>query len=115
MDDKHDPLSPEDILVVAPQANAYAESVQEVFAAFAIPLRVSDVASGPTPASAALRMLARVWEEQAPVEWVLGLLRACPNIPIAQKVDLDRFEAKVRELGIWGGSAWRSGAQAGGV
>lgn len=108
LDDKNDPLVPEDILVVAPQANAYAESVQEVFAAFAIPLRVSDVASGLTPESAALRMLARVWEEQAPAEWVLGLLRACPNLPITQKVDVDRFESKVRELGIWGGSAWRT-------
>ena len=108
LDDKKDPLAPEDILVVAPQANAYAESVQEVFAAFAIPVRVSDVASGLTPESAALRMLARVWEEQAPAEWVLGLLRACPNIPITQKVDVDRFESKVRGLGIWGGSAWRT-------
>lgn len=107
LEDKNNPLAPEDILVVAPQADAYVDIVQEIFAAFAIPLRVSDVACGPTPESATLRMLARLWEEQAPAEWVLGLLRACPDIRVAQKVGIDRFEAKVRELGIWGGSAWR--------
>lgn len=107
LEDKNNPLMPEDILVVAPQADAYVDIVQEIFAAFAIPLRVSDVACGPTPESATLRMLARLWEEQAPAEWVLGLLRACPKIRVAQKVDIELFEAKVRKLGIWGGSAWR--------
>lgn len=107
LDDKDNPLAPEDILVVAPQADAYVDMVQEIFAAFAIPLRVADVACGPTPESATLHMLARLWGEQAPAEWVLGLLRACPNIRVAQQVDIDQFEAKVRELGIWGGSAWR--------
>ena len=86
--------------MVPPQADAYAESVQEIFAAFGIPLRISDVACGPTPESTTLRMLARMWEEQAPAEWLLGLLRACPNLPAAAKVDVDRFEKRVRELGI---------------
>ena len=107
LDDENDPLAPEDILVVAPQADAYAECVQEIFTAFGIPLRVADVACGPTPEGNTLRMLAKIWEEQAPAEWVLALLRACPNIAVAQDVDIDRFETKVRELGIWGGLAWR--------
>ena len=108
LDDRDSPLAPEDILVVAPQADAYADTLPEVFAAFGIPLRVADVACGPTPESATLRMLARIWEEQAPAEWVLALLRAHANLPLLGKVEVNRFEAKVRELGIWGGAAWRA-------
>lgn len=107
LDDKDNPLAPEEILVVAPQADAYADVMREIFAAFAIPVRIADVACGPTPESAVLRMLARIWEEQAPAEWVLGLLRACPDARVARGVNLDQFEGKVRELGIWGGAAWR--------
>ena len=38
---------------------------------------------------------------------MLALLRACPDVPIAKGLDIDRFERKVRELGVWGGMAWR--------
>ncbi len=96
-----------DILVVAPQAENYAEAVQDIFGSFAIPLRVADVPAGPTPEGETLQMLARIWEEQAPAEWVLALLRACPDIPAAKGVNIDHFEQKVRELGVWGGAAWR--------
>ena len=96
-----------DILVVAPQAENCVEAVQDIFGSFAIPLRVADVPAGPTPEGETLRMLARIWEEQAPAEWVLALLRACPDIPTANGLNIEHFERKVRELGVWGGTAWR--------
>ena len=108
LDDSKAPLQPEDILVVAPQADEYAQAVQDAFGAFAIPLRISDVSAGPTPADEPLRMLARLWGEQAPTEWVLALLRANPGIPVAEGIDIDTFEFKVRELGIWGGTTWQT-------
>ena len=108
LDDSKAPLQPEDILVVAPQADEYAQAVQDAFGAFAIPLRISDVSAGSTPADEPLRMLARLWGEQAPTEWVLALLRANPGIPVAEGLDIDTFEFKVRELGIWGGTTWQT-------
>ncbi len=102
-----DGLRPEDILVIAPRAEDYLDAVRDVFQAFAIPLRVSDVPAGPTPADEPFRILARLWEEQAPAEWVLALLRLTPAIPAARSVNLERFESKVRALGLWGGVAWQ--------
>lgn len=108
LDDPVAPLSADDILVVAPNAEAYADAVHEVFKTFAIPVRVVDVSAGPDPATEPVRMLARIWEDRAPAEWVLALLRAAPSVPVAKGVDIDRFERKVRELGVWGGDAWRA-------
>lgn len=100
-------IAPADILVVSPQAENYVEALQDIFGAFAIPLRVADVPAGTTPEGETLRRLAHIWEDEAPAEWVLALLRASPTIPAAKGLDIDRFEWKVRELGVWGGAAWR--------
>jgi hypothetical protein len=108
LDDPVTPLSADDILVVAPDAEAYADTVHEVFGAFAIPVRVVDVSAGPDPATVPLRMLARIWEDRAPAEWVLALLRAAPTAKAVNGVDIDRFEGKVRELAVWGGESWRA-------
>ncbi|NQU11854.1 exodeoxyribonuclease V subunit gamma, partial [bacterium] len=108
LDAPRDPLAPEDILVVAPDAEAYRDVVEEVFTAFAIPVRVADVAAGPTPGATPPRLLARLWEDRAPAEWVLAFLRACPDTVAAQGVDPERFEQKVRELQVWGDNAWRT-------
>lgn len=62
---------------------------------------------GPTPESAILRMLARFGRSRLRRNgfWVYcGRVR----MPwVARGVNLDQFEGKVRELGIWGGAAWR--------
>ncbi len=103
-----DQLDPATIMVVAPQADEHVEAVQQIFRSFAIPLRIADVPAGTTPETEHLQMLGRLWEEEAPAEWVLALLRAQPNLPAARGVDVDAFERKVRALGIWGGSTWRT-------
>lgn len=104
-------LPPEEILVTAPRAEGYGEALRAVFREFGIPLRVSDLPAGMTPADEALRFLARIWEEKAPAEWVFALLRAAPLPPAAKGVDVDVFEAKARKLGIWGGETWRAFAE----
>jgi hypothetical protein len=101
-------LAPEEILVTAPNDEEYGHALRAVFREFGIPLRVSDLPAGPAPPDDALRTLARIWEEKAPAERVLALLRSGPLPPVAEGVDLDAFEAKARELGIWGGAAWRA-------
>lgn len=108
LDDPRAPVAPADILVVAPPTAEYAVIVPEVFHAFAIPLRASDVPAGPAPADEPLRIIARLWEDQAPAEWVLALLHAAPDTPAATGIDRDAFETKVRDAGIWGGTAWRA-------
>lgn len=111
LDDPAEPLAPEDILIVAPAAAEYVEAVTDVFRAFAIPLRVSDVPTGPAPETEPLRVLGRLWAEQAPAEWLLAYLRAWPTAPVARGVDVDQFEAKIRALGLWGGATWRTALQ----
>ena len=108
LDDESLGFRPGDIAVIAPDAEGYVESVHEVFAAFGIPLRVADVAAGIAPQDEPIRMLARIWEQQAPAEWVLALLRLRSDAPCAEGVNLEGFEEKVRKLGLWGGTAWRT-------
>ena len=102
-----DSTLPDAIVVVAPQADVYLQWIRHVFTAFGIPLRVIDVPIGPTPDSRPLQMLARIWEDRAPAEWVLAYLRECPDIPAARGVNLEEFERKVRQVQIWGGSSWQ--------
>ncbi|MCC7518083.1 MAG: PD-(D/E)XK nuclease family protein [Verrucomicrobiae bacterium] len=104
-------LPPEEILVTAPVAEGYGDVLRTVFGEFGIPLRVTDLPAGVEPLDEALRHLARLWEEKAPAERVLALLRAGRRPPAAQGVDVDVFEKKVRALGIWGGAAWRAFAE----
>ncbi|MFZ4694276.1 MAG: PD-(D/E)XK nuclease family protein [Verrucomicrobiia bacterium] len=101
-------IPPEEILVTASVAEGYGDALRGVFREFAIPLRVSDLPAGATPADDVLRALARIWGEKAPAERVFALLRSGPLPPVAKGVDVDAFERKVRELGIWGGATWRA-------
>lgn len=104
-------LPPEEILVTASRAEGYGDVVRRIFREFGIPLRVSDLPAGLTPADEAMRFLARIWEEKAPAEWVFAFLRAATLPPAAEGVNVDVFEAKARELGIWGGETWRAFAE----
>lgn len=106
IEDPSAPLDPGEILVTAPDAEGYADALREVFRDFALPLRVSDAPAGPVPEDEPRRMLAKIWEEGAPAEWVQALLRASPGAPVLEGVEVDAFEAKVRDRGIWGGEAW---------
>ncbi|MCZ6770117.1 MAG: PD-(D/E)XK nuclease family protein [Acidobacteria bacterium] len=108
MDDSEQPIHPEEIMVVAPDTAPYLEVTREVFAAFAIPLRMVDTPVGLTPENRPLRMLARIWEDRAPAEWILAYLRDYPEARAARDVNLDAFEWKVRQLGVWGGTSWHS-------
>lgn len=107
MDDLADPTAPDAIMVVAPRAEVYLRWIGDVFAAFGIPLRIIDVPLGPTPNSHPVQMLARIWEDRAPAEWVLAYLRECPDIPAALDVNLEEFERKVRQVKLWGGPSWQ--------
>ena len=108
MDDSEKPIRPEEIMVVAPDPAPYLDVIREVFAAFAIPLRMVDTPVGLTPENRPLRMLARIWEDQAPAEWILAYLRDYPEMTAARDVNVDAFEWKVRQLGVWGGTSWHS-------
>jgi RecB family exonuclease len=107
MDDTENPIPPEEIMVVAPDSAPYFDSMREVFAAFAIPLRTVDVPVGLSPESRPLRMLARIWEDQAPAEWLLAYLRDYA-VPAAEGIDVDEFELKVRRMGVWGDTSWNA-------
>ena len=108
MDDTENPIPAQEIMVVAPDSAPYFDSMREVFAAFAIPLRTVDVAVGLTPESRPLRMLARIWEDQAPAEWLLAYLRDYPEVPAARGINVDEFEGKVRQMGVWGDTSWNA-------
>ena len=108
MDHSENPIRPEEIMVVAPDAEPYLDSIREIFSAFAISFLILDVPVRLTPENHPLRMLARIWEDRAPAEWVLAYLRDCPEVPAARNVDLNQFEFKVREMGLWGGTSWHS-------
>jgi hypothetical protein len=53
-------------------------------------------------------MLARIWEDQAPAEWVLAYLRDYPEMPAVRDINVDEFEWKVRKIGVWGDSSWQA-------
>lgn len=108
MEDSEKPIRPEEIMVVAPDTSPYLDVIREVFAAFAIPLRMVDTPVGLTPENRPLRMLARIWEDRAPAEWILAYLRDYPEVTAARDVNVDAFEWKVRQLGVWGGTSWHS-------
>jgi hypothetical protein len=107
MEDDENPIPPEEIMVVAPDSAPYFDSMREVFASFAIPLRTIDVPVGLSPESRPLRMLARIWEDQASAEWLLAYLRDY-RVPAAAEINLDEFERKVRKMGVWGDSSWNA-------
>jgi hypothetical protein len=107
MEDPEHPIPAEEIMVVAPDSGPYFDSMREVFAAFAIPLRTVDVPVGLSPESRPLRMLARIWEDQASAEWLLAYLRDYA-VPAARGINLDEFERKVRKMGVWGDSSWNA-------
>ena len=105
--DQENPLPVEEIMLVAPDLEPYLDLVQQVFADFAIPLRIVDAPTGLTPEIRPLQMLARIWEDQAPAEWVLAYLRDYPKIAAAQEIDVDQWESKIRRLSVWSNSSWR--------
>ena len=108
MDDSQKPIRPQEIMVVAPDPIPYLDTMREVFAAFAISLRMVDIPVRLTPENRPLRWLARIWEDRAPAEWILAYLRDYPEVPAARDVNVDEFEWKVRQLGVWGDTSWRS-------
>ena len=107
MEDTENPIPPQEIMVVAPDSAPYFDSMREVFAAFAIPLRTVDVPVGLSPENRPLRMLARIWEDLAPAEWLLAYLRDYPEVPAVREINVDQFEWKVRRMGIWGDTSWQ--------
>ena len=108
MEDTENPIPAQEIMVLAPNSAPYFDSMQEVFAAFAIPLRTVDVPVGLSPRNRPLRMLARIWEDQAPAEWLLAYLRDYPEMPAAREINVDEFEWKVRRMGVWGDTSWNA-------
>ncbi|MCH6570687.1 MAG: PD-(D/E)XK nuclease family protein, partial [Acidobacteria bacterium] len=108
MEDTENPIPPREIMVVAPDSAPYLDSMREVFAAFAIPLRTVDVPVGLSPENRPLRMLARIWEDQAPAEWLLAYLRDYPEMPAVRDINVDEFEWKVRQMGVWGDTSWQA-------
>ncbi len=100
-------LEPQDVLVTVPDPEAYLDSLREVFEAFAIPLTTGSSPTDLAPEERCFRMLARIWEERAPAEWLLAYLSECPRIGAARGVDVEVFETKVRSLNVWGGECWR--------
>ena len=105
--DQEQPLPVEEIMLVAPDLEPYLELVEQIFADFAIPLRIVDAPIGLPPEIRPFQMLARIWEDQAPAEWVLAYLRDYPNVAAAQGVDVDEWELKVRRLSVWSSSSWQ--------
>jgi len=104
-------ISPDDILLVAPDIDTYYGTVAEVFADFAIPLRVADL---PLPAQKQLdplQQLFRIWSEGAPLDWVLTYLRDFPGAVRQFGFHLDHFEPTIRSLPVTGGFSWEALSQ----
>ena len=106
LDDSENPIPLHQIMVVAPDLKPYSEIARQVFDAFAIPVRIIDTPTELTPKNRPLKMIARLWEDRAPAEWVLSYLRNFPQLEVLATLDLSQFESKVRQAGIWGGSSW---------
>lgn len=101
-------LSPEEIMVLAPDVEDYRADVSEIFSSFAIPFRILSGEDPASPESAPFEALARLWEDRAPADWVLHYLRTVPakKVPALEGVDPEGFESTVRKLGLWGGRSW---------
>jgi RecB family exonuclease len=105
--DQENPLPVDEIMLVAPDLEPYLDLARQVFADFAIPLRIVDAPVGLTPELRPFQMLARIWEDQAPAEWVLAYLRDYPEIAAARDIDINEWESKIRRLGVWANSSWQ--------
>lgn len=106
LDDSENPIPLHQIMVVAPDLKPYSEIARQIFDAFAIPVRIIDTPTELTPKNQPLKMIARLWEDRAPAEWVLSYLRKFPQLEVLVNLDLSQFESKIRQAGIWGGSSW---------
>src|SRR5690606_20860939 len=87
---------------------SFAGVAREIFASFAIPLRVLDLDPGLTPENRPYTYLHRIWEERAPVEWVLSYLRDYPDICSRRNVHLSTFERKLRKLPLLTSYSWHA-------
>jgi hypothetical protein len=105
--DQEKPLPPEEIMLVAPDLKPYLDLVRQIFADFAIPLRIVDAPLESTPEVRPFQMLARIWEDQAPAEWILAYLRDYPGIAAGQGINIDQWESKIRRLSVWSNSSWQ--------
>jgi hypothetical protein len=109
--DADPPISPDDILLVAPDIETYYGTVAEIFADFAIPLRVADLPLTAKKQFNPLQQLYRIWSEGAPLDWVLTYLRDFPGVSRQFGFHLDHFEAMIRRLPVSGGSSWAALSQ----
>jgi len=105
--DQENPLPLEEIMLVAPDLKPYLDLIRQVFSDFAIPLRIVDAPVETTPETRPLQMLARIWEDQAPAEWMLAYLRDYPKIAVGREIDIDQWESKIRRLSVWSSSSWQ--------
>ncbi|MEE8349351.1 MAG: PD-(D/E)XK nuclease family protein [Acidobacteriota bacterium] len=105
--DQETPLPLEEIMLVAPDLKPYLDPVRQIFADFAIPLRIVDAPLESTPEIRPLQMLTRIWEDQAPAEWILAYLRDYPKIAAARDIDVNAWESKIRRLTVWSSSSWQ--------
>ncbi|MEE2838974.1 MAG: PD-(D/E)XK nuclease family protein [Acidobacteriota bacterium] len=105
--DQENPLPLEEIMLVAPDLKPYLDLVRQIFADFAIPLRIVDAPIESTPETRPLQMLARIWEDQAPAEWILAYLRDYPEIAAGREIDINQWDFKIRRLGVWSNSSWQ--------
>jgi hypothetical protein len=96
----------EDILIVSPVPARYRLVLPEIFGAFRIPLKLTDIPVNETPSTRPLKMLARICEGGASTEWLLAYLRELPIMAKRRGIDLNHFEQELRKLPIWGGDAW---------
>ncbi len=101
-------ISPDDILLVAPDIETYYGTVAEVFADFAIPLRVADLPLTAQKQINPLQQLYRIWSEGAPLDWVLTYLRDFPGVARRFGFYLDHFESIIRNLPVTGGFSWEA-------
>lgn len=108
-----DALKPHEMMMLAPRVEVYLDAVEEIFAAFAIPFCAVDVPVDSTPDARSIRMLERLWEDQAPVEWLLACLREFPSLATRRHIDLEHFEGILRSLPVWGGQGWQNLARLG--
>lgn len=99
-------FAPEEIVVTAPDLERYCELLLEVFADFAIPLRILESSQPEAPLTRSAKSFSRIWEDQAPAEWVLAHLREVPELVQRWQMDLNQFEKKLRKLPFWGGNGW---------
>lgn len=96
----------DDIVILVPGLTSYYETVLEIFASFKIPLRVSDLPVKGSLGNHPLQIIRVIWEEQAPLEWLLYYLREFPSVLQTRGVNLQHFEKSLRSLPFRGGPGW---------